>query len=610
MRIPTSLQKIHGKSAKAWVQRQNHTTENILYQHPEFHQIEHRLLSTFNASNRTYDISYDGDDFTFYQKTTDHPHGRKLRIDQSAYLQYAPTTETLIDMDALCAQENKEWVFNQFIEEEFNGKTVCLVSLSEGGCDSCVLREYNLATRQFIDNGFYIEDAHSDAIWLSTDSLLIATNVGQDTLTTSGQPAIVRILKRGQSLSEATTLFAVNRSSIGIELSEIGSYQFLEEKTDFYCSHLYLIQQSDTTIQFDLLPIPKDAELVDIFNDSALIRLRSTWIVSENKTFPGNSIMSIDIEKFEAHPRTLAKNLKPKLCFYGGDDIAIESVKSNNTHIFIEILNNLNSEIVILTHKNNRFVRDHKAPVFPSMGHVKVVSISLNNDTAILHYQNYLTPCEQYLYHVKTHELTCIRRNAPRFNAHNYEVTLHKAVSRDGTKIPYYMIASKTLMRDGCNPTLLYGYGGFSDSITPHYLNTTGLLLEEGFVYVEACIRGGGELGPNWHSAGSSVNKQTSFDDFIAVAESLIAEKITSPKFLGIQGSSNGGLLVAACAIEVPSYFGAVVCEVPLLDMLHYHQFCVGPIWYAEYGNPEDPIMRAIIKKYSPLQNIRRDRKS
>jgi len=179
-------------------------------------------------------------------------------------------------------------------------------------------------------------------------------------------------------------------------------------------------------------------------------------------------------------------------------------------------------------------------------------------------------------------------------------------VSKDGTRIPYFIVHKKSLKKDGKNPTVLYGYGGFELPSTPRYSGVIGKSwLERGGVFVLANIRGGGEFGPAWHEAARKENRQRSYDDFIAVAESLIKTKVTSPRHLGIQGGSNGGLLVGATFVQRPDLFNAVLCEVPLLDMLRYHRLLAGASWMAEYGNPDVPAEREYISRYSPMQNVK-----
>jgi CHASE1-domain containing sensor protein/acetyl esterase/lipase len=196
------------------------------------------------------------------------------------------------------------------------------------------------------------------------------------------------------------------------------------------------------------------------------------------------------------------------------------------------------------------------------------------------------------------------------FNAKGLAVAQHEATSKDGTKIPYFVVMREDAKRDGNTPTLLYGYGGFEIPMTPSYSGTIGAgWLEWGGAFVLANLRGGGEFGPEWHKAAQREGHQRSFDDFIAVAEDLVKRGITTPRHLGIMGGSNGGLLVGATFVQRPDLFRAVVCQVPLLDMKRYSHLLAGASWMGEYGDPDKPEDWAFISKYSPYQNVRKDAK-
>ena len=180
-----------------------------------------------------------------------------------------------------------------------------------------------------------------------------------------------------------------------------------------------------------------------------------------------------------------------------------------------------------------------------------------------------------------------------------------KRISKDGTRVPYFEVAPKSLVHDGTNPTLIYGYGGFEISMLPSYRPAVGAAwLEKGGVYVVANIRGGGEFGPRWHQSALKANRYKAYDDFIAVALDLIERKVTSPLHLGAQGGSNGGLLMGNMLVRRPDLFRAIVCQVPLLDMRRYHRLLAGASWMAEYGNPDLPEEWAFIRGFSPYHNV------
>jgi prolyl oligopeptidase len=221
-------------------------------------------------------------------------------------------------------------------------------------------------------------------------------------------------------------------------------------------------------------------------------------------------------------------------------------------------------------------------------------------------FTSFLFPSTIYRYDFTSDKLTVLRKPEIDFDSSLYETRQVFYHSRDGTRIPMFITHRKDLKLDGSSPTLLYGYGGFNISRRPSFSVAILAWLEQGGVYALANLRGGGEYGENWHKAGMLDRKQNVFDDFIAAAEWLIENKYPNPKKLAIKGGSNGGLLTAACMLQRPDLFGAVICQVPVIDMLRYHKFTVGRYWIPEYGNAEaDPNQFRFLYAYSPLHNVK-----
>ncbi len=228
----------------------------------------------------------------------------------------------------------------------------------------------------------------------------------------------------------------------------------------------------------------------------------------------------------------------------------------------------------------------------------------------LLTYTDFLTPDSLMLGQTGSNQRETLKSRPRFFDSTGMKVEQRFAKSKDGTRVPYFIVWPKDAKADGNNPTLLYGYGGFEVPMLPWYSGGFGnAWYEQGGVLVVANIRGGGEFGPAWHRTAIMANKQKSYDDFAAVAEDLIATKVTSARHLGIEGGSNGGLLVGAVMLQRPELFNAVVCQVPLLDMRRYHKLLAGASWMAEYGDPDQPDEWAVIEKYSPYQNLRKDAK-
>jgi prolyl oligopeptidase len=292
--------------------------------------------------------------------------------------------------------------------------------------------------------------------------------------------------------------------------------------------------------------------------------------------------------------------------FSPSDRTSLDVVVATKNFVVISVLDNVQSRVYTLRQTRASWERNELK--LPSAGSVQIKAVDRStNDELWLIHRDFLTPNTLFLADARTGSLEKLKALPAFFDASPYEVVQQEVASKDGTKIPYFVLKAKATKLDGTNPTLLYGYGGFQVSMNPTYqANVAVSWLARGGVYVVANIRGGGEFGPRWHQAGLKANRQKVFDDFIAVAEDLIARKITAPKHLAISGGSNGGLLVGAVMLQRPDLFRAVVCAVPLLDMKRYHKLLAGASWVAEYGNPDDPKEWEFISKYSPYQNTKK----
>jgi prolyl oligopeptidase len=293
-----------------------------------------------------------------------------------------------------------------------------------------------------------------------------------------------------------------------------------------------------------------------------------------------------------------------EVLFEPTEQVSLQSVKPTRDSILITTLDNVRGKLSALTPGPNGWARDEIA--LPGLGTVRVTSSDDWQSAYFYQYADFLTPSSLFLMEKGKAEKV---KTAPAFfDAAGMKVDQYQATSKDGTKIPYFVVTPKGFKADGSAPTLLYGYGGFEVSEVPRYDGVNGSAwLERGGAYVLANIRGGGEFGPAWHQAALKEHHYRNFEDFTAVADDLIARKITSPKHLGSRGGSQGGLLVAGSMILRPELFGAVVSAVPLADMRRYNKLLAGASWMAEYGNPDVPEEWAYIQKWSPYQNIKKD---
>jgi prolyl oligopeptidase len=475
-----------------------------------------------------------------------------------------------------------------------------LISHSRGGSDATVVREFDLKNKTFITNGFYLPEAKSHVSWRDKDTLYVGTDFGPGSLTSSGYPRIVKEWKRSQPLTNAAVVFEGKTEDVsvdaGVEHDHGRTYEFISRGVTFFTDETY-VRQGKKWVRIEK---PDDAQ-AETFDDQIILRLRSDWNV-DGKTFPAGSLLAANFKAYLKGDRNL------QILFAPTERKSLQGTSATLHYLVLNELDNVRGRVTVLRHAKNAWV-PATLPV-PEFGSVNVSGIDADeSDDYFFTFSDFLTP--------STLSYGTIGGNAPEklktlpafFNANGLEITQHEATSRDGTKIPYFQVSRKGLVCNGNNPTLLYGYGGFQISMVPDYRGGIGAAwLERGGVYVLANIRGGGEFGPKWHEAARKEHRQRAYDDFAAVAEDLDARKVTSPQHLGIQGGSNGGLLMGAMFTERPELFKAVVCQVPLLDMRRFNRLLAGASWMAEYGDPDKPDEWAYLSKYSPYQNVLKDK--
>ncbi len=347
------------------------------------------------------------------------------------------------------------------------------------------------------------------------------------------------------------------------------------------------------------LPIPKKASPQGVFADTLLVTLEEDWSPENGGVFKSGDLVGFSWSAFLKD----GKLPKVDLVFRPTPKQALQGVGITKNNVLVNISDNVVVKVMAYTLQGGNWAST-EVPLPPN-GSAGVIFSDNEETTAFLGYEGYLSPDSLYSYDSATGAVAALRQLPAWFDASPYQVDQHEATSKDGTKVPYFVVHRQDLKLDGSNPTLVYGYGGFQVSQTPGYSGTVGKLwLEQGGVYVMANIRGGGEFGPAWHQAGLKTKRQVVYDDFIAVAEDLIAKKITSKPKLGAMGGSNGGLLMGVMYTQRPDLFHAIVCQVPLLDMLRYNLLLAGASWMDEYGDPDVPEERAFLEKLSPYHNV------
>ncbi len=605
------LEEVEGADALAWVRAQNERTLKVLEGDTRFQGYYDAALKIATSKERIpYGSIRKGYVYNFWQDEA-HERGLWRRTTLSDYAGASPAWETLLDIDALATKEGANWVYKgvQCLPPE---QTRCLLSLSNGGKDAVRVREYSIAEggakAGFVEGGFDLPEAKSSFVWENKDALLLSTDWGPDTLTDSGYPFVVKRLKRGQAMDAAGEVFRGAKDNVGVwPLSmedEAGNRWFgVSQAETFFTSSYFIFPQSGEGAPIQL-PIPKKASPVGLFAGSLVLTLEEDWAPQGPNSQEGGQFKAGDLVAFNWASFMADGRLgQVELVFRPTPKQALQGVGISKNQLLVNISDNVAVKVMAYTRDGANWVS--KEVPLPPNGSAGVIYADHDETTAFLGYEGYLSPDTLYTYDTTSGDVKQLRQLPAWFDAGPYKVDQHEATSKDGTKVPYFVVHKKEIKLDGTNPTLVYGYGGFQVSQTPGYSGTVGKLwLEQGGVYVMANIRGGGEFGPAWHQAGLKTKRQVVYDDFIAVAEDLVTKKITSPKHMGAMGGSNGGLLMGVMFTQRPDLFNAIVCQVPLLDMLRYHLLLAGASWIDEYGDPAVPEERAWLEKLSPYHNV------
>jgi len=594
------LEEISSERALSWVEQKNRQTLEILKSQDNFSPLLGKIEEVLTSSERIPTPDIEKDHVYNFWQDADRPRGVLRRTSHASYLTEKPEWETVLDVDALAEAESENWVYKGAIMLRPRMDRA-LVSLSRGGADATVVREFDLNEKAFVENGFSLEEAKSTVAWRDRDHIFVGTDFGAGSMTESGYPRVAKIWKRGTPLASAETLFEGRPEDVGVFVISIqtqgGQMDALIQATTFFTQSSYLIDGSEL-VKVDL---PEDSQSVALYRNQLVVQLKSDWKPTD-VTYRQGSLIAIDKDRFLKGARDFEVLVEPT------ERSSIASVSTTRSYLIVTLLENVTNRMVRYEFKEGQW--SDRSMKIGALGTFSVTSSSLEHDYCFVTYTNFLVPSTLMRLDCASGEVERVKSQPAFFDATPYTVEQRFAKSKDGTQVPYFVVRAKELTYDGKNPTLLYGYGGFEVSMTPSYSATVGLgWLEEGGVYVLANIRGGGEYGPKWHQAALKKNRHKAYEDFIAVAEDLIANKITSPKMLGIQGGSNGGLLVGAVFTMRPELFGAVVCQVPLLDMKRFDKLLAGASWVAEYGDPDDEEMWEYIKTYSPYHNLSKDKR-
>ena len=591
------LEDVTGERALEWARARNAESARVL-ETGDFGALEKRILDILDSDARIPYVQKLGPWYYNFWKDAKNPRGLWRRTTLEEYRKEHPSWETVIDLDALGAAEKENWVWHgaDCLKPEYKR---CLLSLSRGGADASVVREFDLESKTFVKDGFALPEAKSWGTgWLDAETLYVGTDFGPGSLTSSGYPRIAKVWRRGTPLAEAETVYegkGEDMMAFAFRDHTKGFVRdFVHRSITFYTNELLLRRDGK------LVKIEKpDSANADVHRDLLLLKLRDDWTVG-GKTYPAGALLAADFEGFLKGERRFDALFEPT------ERKSLAAFSSTLHHVLVNELDNVKNRVYVLTRKDGKWARE-PLPGTPEFGTVTASAVdNEESDDYFMTVTDFLTPTSLFLGTVGKGAPEKLKQLPAFFDAKGLAVSQHEVASKDGTRIPYFQVARKDLVLDGKNPTLLSGYGGFEIPEVPIYSPGQGAAwLEKGGVYVVANIRGGGEFGPKWHQAALKANRHKSYEDFIAVAEDLVRRKVTSTPHLGIRGGSNGGLLVGNMLTMRPDLFGAVVCQVPLLDMRRYNVLLAGASWMGEYGNPDDPKEWEFIRTFSPYHNVK-----
>ncbi len=600
------LEDVEGAKSLEWAKARNAEAKAKLADDNAFRKLEGDLLAILDSDAKIPLVDKIGPHYYNFWKDKTHQRGIWRRTTPAEYAKAKPAWETLIDLDALNKAEGENWVWHSADCLKPGDKVAaydrCLIALSRGGADADVTREFDLGSKSWVKDGFFRKEAKGALGWIDRDRVYVFTDFGAGTMTESGYPRIVKEWRRGTPIEDARIVYegtdadmyiaAVHDDTRGFER------EFVSRTIAFYNDELYLRGADGKLVKIDA---PNSANK-SVHREWLTLQLREPYNVGE-RVYPAGALLVIDFDEFMTGTRGFSVLFEPTAT------TSLEEFVWTRSHVVMNVLDDVKNRLVVASHgadgwKSAPFAN---APLAGSLNIMEYDDEEEDSEAVFVFATDYLTPSTYLRAEIGEKPVT-LKTMPTFFDASKHVAEQHFAKSKDGTRIPYFLVRPKAIEYDGSNPTLLYGYGGFEIPMAPNYSGTVGKgWLEKGGVYAVANIRGGGEYGPRWHQAALKANRGRAYEDFAAVAQDLVARKITSPEHLGIQGGSNGGLLTGNMLTQYPELFGAVVIQVPLLDMQRYHKLLAGASWMAEYGDPDKPEEWAFIKTFSPYHLLRKE---
>jgi prolyl oligopeptidase len=584
------LEDVTGEEALDWVRARNEPTL-AEFRDAQFERMRTEALEVLDTDARIPYVVRRGEYLYNFWRDAANSRGLWRRTTLDSYRTDSPEWDVLIDVDELGRTDDEKWVWAGaiVIEPEF---TRALVNLSRGGSDAAIVREFDMETREFITDGFELPEAKSQIGWEGPDTVLVGTDFGDGSLTDSGYPRIVKRWHRGTPLSDAETVFegaSTDVSATGYaDRTPRFERSFVGRSLDFWNRERWELRGPEL-IRID---VPTDLSSMVIHREWLLIDLRTDWSVGAT-TYRAGSLLAADYDEFLSGTREL------QIVFSPDEHTCLHHYAWTRDRLLLVTLADVASRVEIVT--PGSWQREPVSGI-PAATNTVIVAADDTGDEFFLDSGGFDNP-SRLLRGTDGGTLEQIKSAPAFFDAENLDVRQYFATSDDGTSIPYFVV--RPAEANGPGPTLLSGYGGFETSLTPGYSGVVGRLwLSRGGTYVLANIRGGGEYGPGWHTQAMREGRHKVAEDFAAVATDLVSRGITTVEQLGAQGGSNGGLLMGIMLTKYPEKFGALVCDVPLLDMKRYHLLLAGASWVAEYGDPDSPDDWEFISEYSPYQNI------
>jgi prolyl oligopeptidase len=599
------LEEIDAPPALDWVKAHNEATERTLTATPDYAALYRDALAVLDAASRVPDVVQRGGYLYNLWQDRDHPRGLYRRTTRAEFRRAEPKWETVLDVDALAKTEGRPWAFGGAVWLPPENRR-CLIRLAPGGGDAVEVREFDAVQKAFVADGFFLPTAKSRVTWRDADTLYVATDFGAGSLTKSGYPRSVKRWTRGTPLAAAAGLHTGAEGSVSTEARRVrapeGDVDLVSEGLTFWTQQHYQIVGG----ALRPLALPPTARIVGGFRGRLVLWLKEDWRTGGVR-YPSGAVLVADAAALRGEAGRIDQVVEPTA------HAVVKGVQPTPAGILVAALDDVRGRLLRFTPAAAGAAGWTRTTVaFPDNGSIDIKTTDDESGDAVVEFQSFLTPPSLHAVAAGSDEPVRLRSQAPAFDGGRFEVAQYWTASADGTRVPYFVVMPKGLKRDGTAPTWMFSYGGFENALTPSYSGSYEKLsgaygklwLERGGVFVLANIRGGGEFGPAWHTSVLKENHFKCFEDFEAVARDLAARKITSAAHLGIEGRSNGGLLVAATMLRHPELYGAVVCGNPLVDMRRYHRLLAGASWVAEYGDPDVPEQWTFLASYSPYQRV------